>query len=125
MHDRTKDRQRTLDEYMIDATGSPCHELTSRDIQLHRVFNSAERKASVKEKQGENNYLCTYDLYGPVRKVFDAGRYITWGRGREGWRWESRVLWATVKMHEPIGECNFGPKKLEIPSANPPSPFPR
>jgi hypothetical protein len=24
-----------------------------------------------------NNYLCTYDLYGPVRNVFDAGRYIT------------------------------------------------
>ncbi len=21
----------------------------------------------------QNNYLCTYDLYGPVRKVFDAG----------------------------------------------------
>ncbi len=20
------------------------------------------------------NYLCTFDLYGPVRKVFDAGR---------------------------------------------------
>jgi hypothetical protein len=28
------------------------------------------------------NYLCTYDLYGPVRNVFDAGRYITWGSGR-------------------------------------------
>ena len=27
------------------------------------------------------NYLCTYDLYSPVRNVFDAGRYITWGRG--------------------------------------------
>ncbi len=27
------------------------------------------------------NYLCTYDLYGPVRKVFDAGRYFTWGSG--------------------------------------------
>ncbi len=25
------------------------------------------------------NYLCTYDLYGPVRNVFNAGRYITWG----------------------------------------------
>jgi hypothetical protein len=25
------------------------------------------------------NYLCTYDLYGPVRNVFDAGRCITWG----------------------------------------------
>jgi hypothetical protein len=30
------------------------------------------------------NYLCTYDLYGPVRKVFDAGRYITWGKGGGG-----------------------------------------
>jgi hypothetical protein len=24
----------------------------------------------------------TYDLYGPVRNVFDAGRYITWVSGR-------------------------------------------
>jgi hypothetical protein len=24
----------------------------------------------------ENNYLCTYDLYGPVRNVFDAGAQI-------------------------------------------------
>ncbi len=29
----------------------------------------------------QNNYLCTYDLYGPVRKVFDAGRYFMWGGG--------------------------------------------
>jgi hypothetical protein len=29
------------------------------------------------------NYLCTYDLYGHVRKVFDAARYIVWGSG--GW----------------------------------------
>jgi hypothetical protein len=28
-----------------------------------------------------NNYLCTYDLYGPVRNVFDAGRYIMWAPG--------------------------------------------
>jgi hypothetical protein len=28
------------------------------------------------------NYLCTYDLYGPVHNVFDAGRYITWASGR-------------------------------------------
>jgi hypothetical protein len=31
-----------------------------------------------------NNYLCTYDLYGPVRNVFDAGRYFTWGIGGGG-----------------------------------------
>jgi hypothetical protein len=41
------------------------------------------------------NYLCTYDLYGPARNVFDAGGWITWGRGG-GWRWKSRVLWAPV-----------------------------
>jgi hypothetical protein len=29
-----------------------------------------------------NNYLCTYDLYGPVRNVFDAGRSIMWASGR-------------------------------------------
>ncbi len=31
-----------------------------------------------------------------------------WGGG--SWRWKSRVLWAPVKLHEPIGECNLGPK---------------
>ncbi len=30
------------------------------------------------------SHLCTYDLYGPVLEVFDAGRYITWGSGRGG-----------------------------------------
>ncbi len=31
---------------------------------------------------GHVNYLCTYDLYGNVRNVFDAGRYITWASGK-------------------------------------------
>jgi hypothetical protein len=33
--------------------------------------------------EGNINYLCTYDLYGPVRNVFDAGRYVLWGSGGE------------------------------------------
>jgi hypothetical protein len=32
------------------------------------------------------------------------------GGGGGGWRWKSRVLWAPEKLHEPIGECNLGPK---------------
>jgi hypothetical protein len=28
------------------------------------------------------NHLCTYDLYVPLRNVFDAGRHITWASGR-------------------------------------------
>jgi hypothetical protein len=31
--------------------------------------------------------------------------------GGWGWRWKSRVFWAPVKWHEPIGECYLGPKK--------------
>jgi hypothetical protein len=48
------------------------------------------------------NYLCTYDLYGPVRNFFDAGRYITWGSGVGGgvWPWKSGVR-APFKMPPP------------------------
>jgi hypothetical protein len=28
--------------------------------------------------------------------------------GEVGWRWKSRVLWAPVNMHKPIGECKLG-----------------
>ncbi len=44
--------------------------------------------------------------------------------GGVGWRWKSRVLWAPVNMHEQLGECKLGPKKLEISSANPIHPLP-
>jgi hypothetical protein len=33
------------------------------------------------------SYLCTYDLYGPVRNVFDACRYIR-GQVERGWTLE-------------------------------------
>jgi hypothetical protein len=51
-------------------------------------------------------------LYGPVRNVFDAGRYMTCEVGGWGWRWKSQVLWAPVKWHEPIGECYLGSKNI-------------
>jgi len=40
-----------------------------------------------------SNYKCTYDLYGPMRNVFDAGRYITLASGR-GWALEMESFWA-------------------------------
>ncbi len=36
--------------------------------------------------------------------------------GEWGWRWISRILWAPVKWHEPIGECYLGPKKQQFTS---------
>jgi hypothetical protein len=42
--------------------------------QEHRI-------ASTKQETNQNNYFCTYDLYGPVHNLFDAGRYITWASG--------------------------------------------
>jgi hypothetical protein len=51
-----------------------------------------------------------------MRNGFDLMRADTyvgkWGGG--SWRWKSRVLWAPVKLHEPIGECNLGPKKNPV-----------
>ncbi len=41
-----------------------------------------------------SNYLCAYDLYGPVRNVFDACRYIMWKSGKGVGPWKSRVFWA-------------------------------
>jgi hypothetical protein len=51
------------------------------------------------------NYLCTYDLYDPVRNAFDAGSIHYLGK------------WDNI---ESLGECHLGPKKFEISSAQPP-----
>jgi hypothetical protein len=41
------------------------------------------KKYSISDiRQRQRNYFCTYDLYGPVRNVYDAGRYIMWASGR-------------------------------------------
>jgi hypothetical protein len=69
--------------------------------------------------------LCTYDLYGPVRNVFDAGRYIIGGEvGGWGWRWKSRVFWAPNDTRLTARAISQGPTKLEISSANPTPPLP-
>jgi len=51
------------------------------------------------------SYLCTYDLYGPVRNVFAACRFITRASGRG---------LGPGNGIEPIGECHLEPKKFEI-----------
>ncbi len=45
-------------------------------IYISRSFLRAGKKAQI-----NNNYFCTYDLYGPVCNCFDAGRYFMWGGG--------------------------------------------
>ncbi len=47
------------------------------------------------------NHLCTYDLYGPVRNVFDAGRYIYVGKWGVGLALEISSFLGP-KWHEPI-----------------------
>ncbi len=55
-------------------------------------------------------FLCTYDLYGPVRNVFDAGRYITWASGR-GWAMEMESFLGPVKWHRAERRVPFGAQK--------------
>jgi hypothetical protein len=48
------------------------------------------------------SYLCTYNLYGPVRNVFDACRSLTWTSGRG---------LGPVKWHRADRRVPFGPQK--------------
>jgi hypothetical protein len=45
------------------------------------------------------NYLCTYDLYGPVRNAFDAGSIHYLGKWKGGWALEIESLLGPVKWH--------------------------
>ncbi len=61
----------------------------------------------------EKSYLCTYDLYGPVRNAFDAGSILYEGKWEGGGPWKSRLFWVLWNGIEPMGECHLGPKKVE------------
>jgi hypothetical protein len=57
-------------------------------------------------------YLCTYDLYGPVRNAFDAGSIHNEGKWKGGGGvepWKSRLFWPLCNGIEPIGECQLRP----------------
>ena len=79
---------------------------------------SKNRKQQIefKENKLKNSYHVLYSpiitIYGPM--IYPAPRIRILmradgqrGEGEGGWRWKSRVLWAPVKLHEPIGECNL------------------
>ncbi len=57
------------------------------------------------------NYLCTYNLSGPVRNAFDAGSILYEGKWEGVGHWKSRVFWALWNGIEPTGECHLGPEK--------------
>ncbi len=59
------------------------------------------------------SYLCTYDLYDPVRNVFDACKSITRASG-SAWALEIETFWALWNGIEPLGECHLGPKKSVV-----------
>jgi hypothetical protein len=65
-----------------------------------------------------SNYLCTYDLYVPVRNVFDAGRYITWASGRG--LGPGNLKFLGPKWHSPISLMPFHRvQKTLLPGPNP------
>jgi hypothetical protein len=58
-----------LDEYLsFDGHISQvCAKISKSLFCINRIKNFVNKDAL------QNNYLCTYDLYGPVRKLFDVG----------------------------------------------------
>ncbi len=59
-----------------------------------------------------NSYLCTYDLYGPVRNAFNSVSIHYKGKWEGIGPWKSRVFWALLNDIEAIGGCHLGPKEL-------------
>ncbi len=53
------------------------------------------------------SYLCTYDLYGPVRNVFDACRDTLRGQVGEGWALEIESFLGLVKWHRADRQVPF------------------
>ncbi len=60
-----------------------------------------------------SSYLWTYELYGPVRYAFDAGKSITrasgWGLGPG-----NRDFLGPVKWHQAVGRVPFGAQKSHV-----------
>ncbi len=49
------------------------------------------------------SYLCTYELYGPVRNAFDAGSIHYEGKQvGGGWAMEIETFWALSNGIEPL-----------------------
>ncbi len=69
------------------------------------------------------NYLCTYDLYGPARNVFDAGRWITWGRWGGGLALEIKSFVGLCEIARADRRVLFGAHKTRDFQRQPP-PFP-
>ncbi len=76
-------------------------------------------------KKNDDSYLCTYDLYGPMRNVFDACRYITRASGRGlgpgNWEFLGPVKWHRADRRVPLGPVG---KSNITALLSPPSPHP-
>jgi hypothetical protein len=56
----------------------------------------------------DNNYLCTYDLYGPVHNAFGAGSIHYEGKREMVGPWKSRVFWALCNGIKPMARVRRG-----------------
>jgi hypothetical protein len=70
---------------------------SSSTVHYYSLYESVNSDCCARRFQNKNSYLCTYDLYGPVRNVLVAGRSIT----RANWRGLG------PKRHSPIGSMPF------------------
>jgi hypothetical protein len=58
------------------------------------------------------SYLCTYDLYGPVRNAFYTGSIHYEGQKEGGWALEIETFLGLVKWHRVDRRVPFGAQKI-------------
>ncbi len=83
------------------------------------LHNSELDNSDIQQSKPVQIAIWTYDLYGPVRHAFDAGKSITWARGR-GLGPGNRDFLGPVKLHRAVRPaCHVRPKKLRFSGLSP------
>jgi hypothetical protein len=92
-----------------------------RDGTAGKPFQTANGGLGVAANFKITIYARTYDLYGPVRNVFDSGRYIPWASGRELGPGNGEFF-GTCEMASSDRRVPFGAQKTRYCTAPPPPP---
>ncbi len=94
--------------------------LYSNECMIKKIYSkkrASSHQTFLKTQLEKRKQKLKLTIYAPMNYTAPCVRFLMRADtlcgevgGGGGWRWKSRVLWAPVKLHEPIGECNLGPK---------------
>ncbi len=95
---------------------SICHPLRIHNAPSRlRIYNASSWKSVASDPPLSRVTIYAPMIYTAPCVMFLMRAHTLCGEVGGSWRWKSRVLWAPVKLHEPIGECDLGPNSNSPP----------